>query len=620
MKKLLMVIFIPVFTILGTPALIGAIMYDSSGSDVFAEIANDLYFEGADAEAMLMQEIDDSIIDIENGTTTNLEMNLHEDVINTAIFQAIREHNPDYMPTDGCVEDACNYIESESFEIEGFDISIRVVGMWVELEVATVDGEQVGRVILNTYIEVELKDGFTYKTVASVQFLVDDTSTEYSIDFEKVSLGNLPLPKSLFLSIKDIAAGQLDNVDLSADTINADLPIGSFDDDFKYTLLKDEILDEIDSGSGEADNGTAVAQEVLSIIFDEELLFFDFADEEWSLNAGVSKFRNDDDSDIPLYLYEMHDVDGNFDPTSFDAEAYLADKFTAFVFNSALAPADTGLVLGEELFNKLIYHQAGGFADTRTTTAYTIDGNEKEVTIGLNAMWFEIDPDGIDIKALFEISSIKSILSIRAENVTPVGETQQLTFEFSEINFGYDEGEEALEYLQIEDLDVFFDLFLEQGEMGIGTFNADYTFTITAQELTDTMSDGTNAGVVEVTGLDLVQDAIVIYMSPTSTELQDALDAFGDEIEAVIQSEEIITNLGDLLDTDNPGPEQDVYNSVVDLQDTLAAGEEVTAEDITVMFESFDDLDSETQEAFLQEFEDLFVDGDTIALFEGYFE
>lgn len=616
MKKLLLLILIPVFTILGTPALLGAIMYDSSGSAEFAAIANELYFDGADAEAMLMEEIDNSIIDIENSVTTDLQMNLHEDVVNTKIFQAIREYNPDYMPVDGCEDDACMYIEAESVEVEGFDISIRVVGVWVELETATVAGEEVGRIIMNTYIEVALDDGFTYKTVASVQFLVDDTSTEYTIDFEKVSLGNLPLPKSLFLSIKDIVTGQLDDVDLSPDAINADLPIGSFDDDFKFTVLKDEILAELNPESGENSNGNAVAQEVLSIIFDEGLLFFDFADEEWSLNAAVSLFRNADETDIPSYLYDMHDSEGEFDSTLYDPEAVLENKFTSYVFNFALS--NEGLILGEKLFNKIIYHTAEGFADTRTTTSYTINGVEKDVTIGLSAMWFEIEPDGIDIKALFEISSIKSVLNIKAVNVTEAGVTDELTFEFSEINFGYDEGEETVEYLQIEDLEVFFDLFIDQ-DMGIGTFNEDYTFTITAQELTDKMSQGTNEGVVEVTGIELVQDALVINMQATDTDLQNALDAFGTQLNTVIQSEEIITNLADLLDEDNPGPEQDVYNSVVDLQNTLADGEEVTSEDIETLFESFDELDSTTQEAFLQEFEDLFVDDGTIEAFEGYF-
>lgn len=605
MRKLLLALFIPIFVILGTPALIATIMYDASEDASFAEMAARIYVEGADAKEMLLQELDSSISDVENGTTADLELGITEDIINTAIFQAIRESNPDYMPTGDCADDACMYIESQPIPIEGFDLSIRVVGAWVELEATTISGEDFGRIIFKTLIEVELKDGFTYKTVVAVQFLMQDTLDEYSIEFEKVKLGNLPLPKSLFVSVYGIVADQFPDMDLESNI--EDLEYGEFIiDEMKYFITKDQIVDEIGKSEDpleEAETGSKIAQELLSIVFEQRLLFVKFADTEWSLNAGVSRFRNDDDVDIPLYLYDMHDEDG-FNATLFDPQAYLKDRFTAFAFNSALT--DEGFILNEEMFNKLIYHEADGFADTRTTQAYTVDGVEKEVTIGLNAMWFEIEADGINVKALFEISGIKSILSIRAENITEDGVTDELTFEFNDINFGYDEDDTPQEFLQITDLDVFLDLFAEQGEMEIGTFNADHTFTITAVALTETMTDGTNEGVIEVTGISLIQDALVIDIQPTDTLLQEALDAFGEELEAVIQSQDLIDGLEDILDIENEGPEQDVYNSVVDLKETLLDPEkEVTPEAIEDLFDSFDELDEATQEAFLLEFENL---------------
>ncbi|MFK5883378.1 MAG: hypothetical protein QM489_03450 [Candidatus Izemoplasma sp.] len=617
MKKLLLVLFVPIFVVLGTPALIAGIMYDASEDTAFTEMAERLYFDGADAEEMLLIELDNSISDVEDGTTADLELGLHEDIINTAIFQAILETNPDYMPTAGCDDDACNYIVSEPVPIEGFDISIRLVGAWVELEATTIDNVDYGRIIFKTLIEVQLNDGFTYKTVVAIQFLVSDTLDDYTVEFEKVKLGNLPLPKSLFVSIYGIIDDQFPDLDLESNL--DDLPIGDFViDDMKYTVTKDEIIDEIgevDPGE-ETETGIQVAQELLAIIFDERLLFFEFADEEWAISAGVSRFRNDAETDIPDYLYDMHDVNG-FNATLFDPQAYLEDRFTAYMFNSALT--NDGFILSEEMFNKLIYYEADGFAETRTTKTYTIDGVEKEVNIGLNAMWFEIDADGIDVKALFEISGIKSILNIRAENVTPDGVTDELIFEFNNINFGYDEGDTPQDFLLLEDLDVFLDLFVQQGEMEIGTFNADNTFTISAVGLTETMTGGTNEGVIEVTGISLIDGALVIDMQPTDQALQDALAAVGAELEAVLQSQELIDGLEDLLDTVNPGPEQDVYNNVIDLQNALGDPEQdVTAEDIETLFESFDQLDAATQEAFLQEFENL-IDPAIFDDYEGLF-
>lgn len=603
MKKLFMAIFIPIMFVLGTPALLGAIMYDGSG-DVHMPIH--LYTEDADAEEMVYAELSASIADVKDNVTEDMVYELHQDIINTAIFELFSSENmnPDYMPTDDCNDDSCNYVFAEVLPVEGYDIGLRVVGAWVDFED--------DKFITNLFLEVSLDDGFTYKTIIQLHFLFHDYADRYELEFDKIQIGNLPIPKSMITSIMGTLDDQLDQVDLEDST--DELELGEFDiNELKYTLQKDEILAKLSEGQDgeEPDTGAALAQEVLSIIFDNELINFSFEEDKFVLTAGVSKFRSDE-TDIPDYLYDLHfvtmvddvEVYGEFDPDSFDPESYLADKFTEYVFNSALVGG--GFEIHEKTFNKLIYYGADGFSETRETYEYTNEDGELEVIdIGLKAIWFELAPGDIYVNALFRIAGIDSIIQIKAEDVTPVESTTELVFEFTEITFGKDVGEVDGDYLSIIDLTVFKDMFAELGDVEFGEFDENGVLTISTERLSALMQDGSQEGTVNVTGIHLIQDAIVLDIEPADAVLAEALDAFTEELNNVMEDPALLEGLEDALDIDTPGPEQDVYNNVVDLQDALANDEPIETEDITEMFDNFEQMDTESQEAFLETFNDL---------------
>ena len=148
------------------------------------------------------------------------------------------------------------------------------------------------------------------------------------------------------------AKRRIDDFDLNEMT--SEIPLGELDlTDLSYTLMKDDILDQLAEGG---DTGNALAQEVLSIIFDNELINFSFEEEQFVLTAGVSKFRSNE-TDIPAYLYDLHfkemvdgvEVIGEFDPDSFDPESYIVDMFTEYIFNSALVGG------GFEIYEKTFY-------------------------------------------------------------------------------------------------------------------------------------------------------------------------------------------------------------------------------------------------------------------------
>ncbi len=606
MRKLFMAVFIPVMFVLGTPALLVSIMYDGSGD---VHMPTHLYTEDADAEQMIYAELSSAIADVEDNVTEDMVFELHQDIINTAIFQLFsgEDMNPDYMPTDDCVEDSCNFVFSEVLPIEGYDIGIRVVGAWVDFED--------DRFIANLFLEVSLDDGFTYKTIIQTHFLFRDYPDRYELEFDKIQIGNLPIPKAFISSVMNTIDGQIDDFDL--DEQGEEVAVGDLDlTNLSYTIMKDEILAQLAEGedgtSAEDDTGNALAQEVLSIIFDNELINFAFEEDQFVLTAGVSKFRNDE-TDIPAYLYDLHfktmvegvEVIGEFDPDSFDAESYLADKFTEYVFNSALVGG--GFEIYEKTFNKLIYFGAEGFSETRTTYEYENELGEIEVIdIGLKAIWFELAPDEIYVYALFRIAGIDSLLKIKAEEVST--SDLELVFEFTEITFGEDDGEVDGDYLSIIDLEVFNQMFLDLDSVEFGEFveeNDTVVLKITAEGLSGLMQDGSQEGTVNVTGISLIQDGIVLDIEPADAELAAALESFTEELNDVFQDPALLTGLADELDIDTPGPEQDVYNGVVDLQEALENEEDIDAEQVTELFDDFEQMDTEAQEAFLNTFNDL---------------
>ena len=615
MRRLFMAIFIPILFILGTPALVATLMYDGSGD---VHMPTHLYTEDADAEKMLYAELSSAIADVEDNVTEDMVFDLHQDIINTAIFEVFsdEEMNPDYMPTDDCDSDSCNFVFAEVLPVEGFDIGLRLVGAWVDFE----DDRFIG----NVFLEVSLDDGFTYKTIIQVHFLFKDLPDRYELEFDKIQIGNLPIPKTLISSILSTVDDQIDDIDLEEETDA--VPVGDLDiTNLSYTLLKDDILSELaKSEDGEEDTGAALAQEVLTIIFDNELINFAFEEEKFVLTAGVSKFRSDE-TDIPAYLYDLHfktmvegeEVIGEFDPESFDPETYLADKFIEFVFNYALVPG-SGFTINEMTFNKLIYYTAEGFSDTRTTYEYTNEDGEIEIIdIGLKAIWFELAPEEINVFALFRIAGIDSILKIKALEVST--SDTELVFEFTEITFGEDEGEADGDYLSIIELEVFNQMFLELEDVEFGSFeeqvDGSVVLKITTAGLSSLMQDGSQEGAVEVNGISLELGAIVLDVAPPPEQqaLVDALEAFSGAINTVLEDDALLTDLEAALDPEEGSSEEAVVQAIEELQTALTDDDPATipeSEDIIELFEDFEDMDPESQEIFLDTFEDFITDLD----------
>ena len=600
MMKLFKAIFIPILIIVGLPSLLLAVMYDGSGEE---NMPIHLYTEDADAKGMVFTELSSAIDDFEDGVTESMVYELHQDMINTAIFEFFRgeEMNPDYLPTDDCDEAACKYAFSAVQDIGGMQVSTNLVGAWVDFE----DDE----FIINLYLEVTINEGFTYKTIVQTYFTFHDYSDRYELAFDKIKFGSLPIPQTFFSKIVTLIDNNVSSIDLSDQT--GGLPIGELDlTTMSYSLDKNEMLAQLadNEESSEGAAGSAITQEVLSIIFEEELILFDLEEEKFLLTADVAKFKSDE-TDMPLYYEDFHlktivggvEILGEFDPESFDPDTYLADMFMEYVFSSALVGG--GFKIYEESFNKLIYYNADGFSDTRKSYEYTdTNGDVEVIDLGLKAIWFDLDPEEIYIYALFKVAGMDSVLKITAEDVS-ISDTE-LIFSFTEITFGEDDGEDAEDFISIIDLEVFNQMFLELGDVEFGEFvevDGEVVLKITAEGLAGLMQDDT----LNVTELNLEDGYIELFIEPANQELADALTAFTGAINDVFTDPSLLPDLAEDLDIVNPGPEQDVYNGVQDLQTAIDNDEDIAPEDIEELFNDFEQMDTDAQEAFLDTFNGL---------------
>jgi hypothetical protein len=573
MKRFFRSLLIVIAVVLGTPLTVLGIMYDGSGEELMPV---HLYTEDADSESMMLTELDQSLTTLLESNDSDLVINITEDMINTIIFETIREEiNPDYMPTSGCADDACMYIVSDFADVSGdMGVQYRAVGAWVEFEDDTI--------ALKTFIEVEADNIPAYKTVIELRFTFQDLPNQYVFAYESLYIGGMPIPASLI-------TGTMDQLDQTTDEA---VQLGTLDlDNLSYTITKQEIIDQVVAeGETEGDEASAIfAKELLSIIFDNALFVLDINETAFSINARISQLKNADDVALPEYLI-------GFDYESFDAENYLQNQFTEYVFNMALT--NQNFAISEEVLNKLMYVESMGYTDMQGVMTYpTTDGVDKEIEYGVEGMWFEIEADAIYVKLLATFGDVKSVMTLKAD--VNSDNDQELVFTFSEITFGYDEGEGENDYLLVDDVSGFKQMLASLGDVEFGTFNENGDLVVTAEGLEAVMTEGTNEGVISVDGIFVVDGALELEISPSDAALNETLTAIQNQISSVIESGDLANELATVFDITNDGDEKDVYDAVVDLQATIATDpDSVTPEQVQALFSEIDDLDQEAQDAF----------------------
>lgn len=618
--KPFIIFFLVIFVIIGGFV---ALTFDGSGSD---NLPTDLYNGEDTASTLLFKELNTSFENVEDGSNPDLYVNINEDIFNLFLYEKIVDQFPDYKPGPDCeTNEECYLVTTDNEETGAY-----IVGAYMTL----MDGESsedAGRLVLNVPMETKL-GFFNYKTVLQAHFLFqDDTENNlYTLEFDKLQMGKIRVPKSLFKTILSTAEDKgVVNFD------NDSLPIGEMDvSNLIYTIKKDEILTKL-ADSSEDSNYNQLTQELLSITFDRDYILLDVNDESFDLNLKVSQFRNTDTDkqDIPDYLYELHDqtidgsnvVYGEYNAELFDPTSYLQDVFTQFLFTSALND-NQNFEIDEEIFNKLIYSNADGFAQTRKVETITLsDNEEKDIELGLKSIWFEFVDDGendvVYANALFRIAGIDSLLVIKADveyvDVVVNGSTvTEMHCVFNEITFGKDDLESEGQYIQVSDLSTFKQVFASIGDVQFGEFNSDGDLIINPSRLTELLSGGTVEGAIQVTSVEVINDGLALSIE--SEDYQAILSAFQTDLNGVLGNGQVLTDLEAALSPTPGSTEEEVLDAVTSIQTTLDGGGDVTQDQIDDMLDGFDDLDADSQESFLETFNGL-LDGDTLTNFEGIF-
>ncbi len=593
MKKFLISIFIIIVVIVGIPLAILGIMSDGKSFD---DIPTHLYHEDADAMKLLYEEIDRSLAELEEDDEADLVFALHQDVLNTAIFEAIRGGedsegiNPDYLPGDDCDIDACRYVFTETFDMGNRTVHLRVPGIWTTFD-ADKDETDKGYITLNLAASFQIGDGFTYRTVVRMKGAFRDTEEDYILEFDRLSIGSLPFTQGFFTTIMGWT-GAIDE-----DNVEDNLPFGTFDLDNLRMTIEKEALSEWLREDEEAPMMALVA-EFVDIIYANRMLHVGVHDEAFMVTFEVSKLRNDAETDIPAYLYDLHGPEG-YDPERFDIKRHMETRFEEFVFNKALAK-QTVFTLDERTFNKILYDTFEGFEEFRSERE--VDG--RTMGIGLDALWFEFHDDEIVIKALFSIDHVRSLIEMRADQTA--SSPTVLEYTVSTITIGKDEGESEDEYLVIENLDAFKALLADIGDAYFGEFDEDGTLVIDIDRLEDLFDEGIADGAVSVESFDIVKGAIELEMAVDS-DLEHLLDGFTDGIRTALKDMDAAGLLADSLNVEDEGPEKDAVEKLQQIQDALIADEdaEIDPEDVQSLFDSYGEMSPEAQETFMQTFEGL---------------
>lgn len=597
-KKLFLFIFILILIVALSPFALLASMYQGNTED---SLPVETYVEGSTIENTIAPEIEAALEGL-NSEEGDLVYRLRDETLNQLIFAAIIEEgglNPEYDPSEECDDDACEYILVETIEInDSSTITIRLKGVWILFDE--------NQLVLNANGEVQYNDGFTYKSKVSLYFDIEDRQEEYYFAFDKITIGRLPLGARFFSGVLSAAEQFTGETLTETDT----LPIGQIDlDSFSITLPKSEIIESIKNDT-EIDNGPVVA-ELLSIIFDNELLSFSFEENEFNFTMKTSLFLNESQTtQLPTNIQNIYDND---DP--FDLESYLTTRLEEFVLSQALVN-DGVFRINQDIFNTLIASNVSLGAFTFDQSYENPSGETVSVSGGITGIWMNIESDSIYLNILAEIDSSKSLVQLELSKIDSI-EPFTLTYEIEEFSIGKDASETSSEYLSITEFDVFIEAIKENLENEFLSVNEDNQFVIGGPSLEDMLNDLLLESGISLIDINVVNNAIALEIE-LDESLQTVFDNVSNAINTVLEDDTIIDTVEEALAESESPEAAEVVEAVTNIQNKLEAEETITEEDVSNLIDEFTDLTPNEQQDLLEAIQDS-IDPELIAEFEALF-
>lgn len=591
MKKILLLIFVPIAFVLAIPVTLLVLMYDGSSWENFDR---EIYHEEADSMASFYEDLNEALATYESEAQEDedLIIPLHQNVVNTMIFEALKGYNEDYMPNEDCDSDACQYAGVIELDESG-DRVLRIKGAWV-----TFSESSSGNFTMNVAVEAGNRGGFMYKTTLQLRFSLEDRDDEYYVAFDRFRMGSLPLTRGM-LSRTISLVDRFADIDLTEYT--EDYPWLMLDEsDMSLTIDKQDFANSLDDD--EDDEMNALLGELLSIMFERRLLHFEVRDQMMDITFGVSLLRSADDEDIPEYLYDMHDEDG-YNNELFDSASFMRARFDQYTFNRALT-GDTRYHIRESHFNKKLYDNFNGFEDFRIDRR--VDG--RMMSVGLQGLWFDFGENDIKVNALMEMDTIKSMLDMRWEVISL--EDDRIEYELTRVAVGDREGKTPEEFILIneetdpERLESFRNFFASLGDVQFAIFTEEGTLVISAETLESFMEEGTVEGNLTIDSIEIDESGIYLDLRASNPTLESVLQAFNSELLSAFESPELLGNLDEALSPEEGSPEEEVINKVQEIQDQINQDGEADPDTIEAMFDAYEQMSQENQEAFMDTIHD----------------
>lgn len=597
-KKLFLLIFILILIVALSPFALLASMYQGNTEE---SLPMETYIEGSTIENTIAPEIETALEGL-NAEDGDLVYRLLDETLNRLIFASITEEgglNANYNPSEDCEEESCEFILVETIEInDTVTLTLRLKGVWILFDE--------NQLVLNANGEVQYNDGFTYKSKVSLYFDIEDRPEEYYFAFDKITIGRLPLGARFFSRVLGAAEEVTGETLTETDT----LPIGEINlDNFSITLPKAEIVETI-KNDPEIENGPVVA-ELLSIIFDNDLLSFSFEVNEFVFTMKTSLFLNDpDNTDVPVNIQNIYESD-----EAFDLESYLTTRLEEFALSQALVN-DGIFRINEDIFNTLIASNVSLETFTFDQNYENVSGELVSVTGGVTGIWMDIETETIYLNILAELESNKSLIQLELTKVESA-EPFTLTYEIEEFSIGKDALETNTEYLSITDFDVFIEAIKENLENDFLSVNAENQFVIGGPSLETMLNDLLLDSGISLIDIDVVNSAIALELE-LDASLQTVFDDVSNAINTVLEDETIIATVEEALSGSDSPEVVEVVEAITNIQEKLETEEPITEDDVATLIDEFTDLTPSEQQNMLEAIQDS-IDPELLAEFEALF-
>lgn len=590
MKKLFVSVFVIGLILLGIPLVLLGLMYER---DTDALMPLELYYEEADGFSLLYAELATALQAAQDDDTTNLHVMLDENSLNTLIFNYIRGDgpfkeaiNPDYLPGPDCDSASCATIFEEVFTHEGRRFIIQLKGLWVQFDEETLH--------LNAALAFNYQDRASYQTVVRTELNLEsgDTPGVYTLTYEGMRIGRLPLPSRLFNTMSTwfdrVTSYDFDEaIDMASRAIRIERQ------PLSLTLDLPALIKQA-SETLEADPGAELGLTIIDALLQEDLLTLAFEQAGIGMQVQLDALRIESDTMIPEVLLAQRDAAG-FIPQAFSFETHLKTQLETWLIARALGHA-MPFHIPVDLMNAALYHEAGGFERFQYEFDYRdATGSPAILFMGLEAFWLEFAQDETDsakalmtLYGLFDFGGLKTRIALKNTGITTDNESV-LTFSLHAITLGDDADPPALSFSEVDRFVTLLDTLAWAPFIEVDATNQ---LILDGEALFNEMG---KQDVWRVTVMTIIDTGILVDITPQNPTLEDTLNAMTSALFDVLSaglSHELETVLDDQAES------QAFLNHLKEIETVLAADDPLDEADVTLLMAQLDALPELARQQF----------------------